>query len=300
MFKKKLVNKEKIFAQKFKQNKGLQVNFPKIGFGTWEIEKNISSVVYDAIECGYRLVDTAKVYESEVEVGNAIRQAIQDRIVKREDLIVQTKLAPDLQKGGGRKIFDNFCKQLSDLKLDYIDVYMMHWPVNRGSESTYREENIRVWEIFCELKAKGYIRHVGVSNFLERHILQLLNSVGVIPEINQLELHPGYQQIGLVEFCREMGIVVEAWSPLGRGILNQQKFIDIANRYSKSTNQLALRWSVQKGFIPICRSSKHDHILENKNIFDFVISCKDMSTIDLLNSNLGFMDIWSYKRQQMY
>lgn len=144
------------------------------------------------------------------------------------------------------------------------------------------------------------MKHIGVCNFLERHLLQLTDAGGQLPEVNQLELHPGFQQRGLVRFCRERGIVIEAWSPMGRGVLRKPEFEQMAARYGKDIGQLALRWSLQNGYIPLTRSSNRAHIKNNLNVFDFEISREDMSVLNELNTNDNHQDIWSYKRQQMY
>lgn len=277
---------------------GDKETFPPLGFGTADLNGSVKDIVFNAIKCGYRLIDTAAVYGSEEGVGYAIAEAVGSGLINRADLIVQTKLAPG--EHGYDKTIAAFKKSLKLLKLDYIDVYLIHWPVSRGDEDDYREKNIESWRAFSELKSNGLIKHIGVCNFLERHLLHLIESGYGIPEINQLEIHPGFQQRGLARFCREKGITIEAWSPMGRGILNTPQFIEMAGKYGKDIGQLALRWSVQRGFIPISRSSNFQRAVGNLNVFDFVISEEDMKELDELNSNDGYMDIWSYKRQQMY
>lgn len=275
---------------------GLQI--PQMGFGTADISGAVDEIVFTAIQTGYRLIDTAYVYDSEQNVGRAVNRAIEQGIVARQELFVETKLAPD--RHGYYDTLSCFEESLNRLQIDYLDMYLIHWPVARGSEESYREENIATWQAFEELKNKGKIRHIGVCNFLERHILQLTEACKQLPEVNQLELHPGYQQRGLVRFCRERGIVVQAWSPMGRGVLKTPQFEAMAQRYGKNIGQLALRWSVQNGFIPISRSSQEKNIAGNLDIFDFVITDEDLNTLNSLNTNDGYMNIWSYKRQQMY
>lgn len=271
---------------------------PAIGFGTADLEGNISTAVETAICAGYRLIDTARVYGSEEGVGKAVAKCIFNGVVCREELFVQTKLAPD--RHGYYEAMNAFQESLDLLQMDYIDMYLIHWPVARGSEETYREKNLATWQAFQELKDHGKVRHIGVCNFLERHLLQLTDNGMACPEVNQLELHPGYQQRGLVRFCLEKGIVIEAWSPMGRGILRTPEFEAMAERYGKNIGQLALRWSIQNGFIPISRSSNVRHIATNLDIFDFAIIDEDMAALNALNTNDGHMDIWSYRRQQMY
>lgn len=270
---------------------------PKLGFGTADISGSVKDAVCCAIAAGHRLIDTAQVYGSEPGVGEAMAASIKDGLVRRDDLFVQTKLAPE--KGGYRETMDAFDASLNQLQTDYVDMFMFHWPVARGFEDTYRERNIETWRAMMALKAAGRVRYIGVCNFLERHLLQLMES-GETPAANQLELHPGFQQRGLVRFCRERGIAIEAWSPMGRGILRTPAFDAMGTRYGKSTAQLALRWSLQKGFIPLSRSSDAKHIAQNLDVLDFEISVEDMQKLDALNTCDGHMDIWSYKRQQMY
>lgn len=270
----------------------------KIGFGTADLARSASEAVFDAVNAGYFLIDTAQVYGSEHGVGEAVKRAVSEGVVRREDLFVQTKLAQN--RHGYYEAMDAFQESLQQLQMDYVDMYLIHWPVARGSEETYREKNLATWQAFQELKNQGKVRHIGVCNFLERHLLQLADNGMADPEVNQLELHPGYQQCGLVRFCRERGIAIEAWSPMGRGILRTPEFEAMAQRYGKNIGQLALRWSVQNGFIPISRSSDAHHIAANLDIFDFTITDEDMAALNRLNTNDGHMDIWSYRRQQMY
>lgn len=271
---------------------------PLIGFGTADLECSAGEAVFNAINVGYRLIDTAQVYGSERGVGEAVKRAISEGAVRREELFIQTKLAPEHH--GYYETMNAFQESLGLLQMDYIDMYLIHWPVARGSEETYCEKNLATWQAFQELKDHGKVRHLGVCNFLERHLLQLTDNGMTCPEVNQLELHPGYQQRGLVRFCRKRGIAIEAWSPMGRGILKTPEFEKMAQQYGKNIGQLALRWSVQNGFIPISRSSNAGHIAANLDILDFIITDKDMAALNALNTNDGHLDIWSYRRQQMY
>lgn len=271
---------------------------PSIGFGTADLGQSVQQAVYCAICSGYRLIDTAQVYGSEDGVGQAAANAIKEGIVRREDLFIQTKLAPD--RHGYHEALDGLEESLNRLQTDYVDLFMLHWPVARGSEDSYPEKNAAAWQAFEELKQSGKAKHIGVCNFLERHLLLLTESGMSCPEVEQLELHPAYQQRGLVRFMRQRGILIEAWSPMGRGILRTPEFEHMAASYGKDTGQLALRWSVQNGFVPLTRSSSPAHIARNLDIFDFEINEDDMRRLNSLNTNTNYQDIWSYKRQQMY
>lgn len=271
---------------------------PAIGFGTADLAGPADRLVLEAIRAGHRLIDTARVYGSEDGVGQAVERAEEEGVVRREELFLETKLAPD--RHGYHEALQDFEEALNRMRTDYLDMFMLHWPVARGSEENYREKNIGAWQALAELKRKGRVRHIGVCNFLERHLLQLTDAGLPMPEVNQLELHPGFQQRGLVRFCRERGMVIEAWSPMGRGILKTPEFEAMAASYGKDVGQLALRWSIQKGFVPLTRSSDPAHIAHNLEIFDFEIGPQDTEKLDALNTNTDHQDIWSYKRQQMY
>lgn len=274
------------------------LSLPPIGYGTADLTRPAEEAVLDAIRCGYRLIDTAPVYGSEEGVGKAVRRAEEQGLAKRSELWIETKLPPG--RHGYYEALASLEESLARLQTDYVDLYLIHWPVSRGDEETYREKNAAAWQAFEELKKRGKARRIGVCNFLERHLLHLTESGLSCPEVNQLELHPGFQQRGLVRFCRERGIAVEAWSPMGRGLLRTPEYEAMAAAYGKTSGQLALRWSVQKGFLPLSRSSDRAHMEQNLQIFDFQIRPEDMETLDALNTPDNHQDIWSYRRQQMY
>lgn len=274
------------------------LSIPNVGFGTADLGESAEESIYIAAKEGYRLIDTARAYGSENAVGNALRRIYSETDLTREDFVVQTKLTPT--EAGYYEALADFDRSLNELQMEYVDVYFIHWPVARGNEHDYHEKNVATWQAFEELQSKGKVRMLGVCNFLERHLLDITENCKVKPQIHQLELHPGYQQIGLVEYSRKLGMQIEAWSPMGRGILNKPEYIQMANSYGKDIGQLSLRWCIQKGYLPLSRSSSKEHIMSNRDIFDFSISDEDMDRLDQLNSNLGYLDIWSYKRQQMY
>lgn len=276
----------------------IKEELPQIGFGTADLGSEAQEAVTEALSAGYRLIDTARAYGSEQAVGNAVSTLCKEGVLKREDIILQTKLSPSVT--GYYETLDDFERSLEALQTDYVDVYLIHWPVIRGHEEDYREKNIETWQAFEKLYQEKKVRAPGVCNFLERHLLDILEHCTVTPVIHQLELHPGYQQKGLVRFSKEHGMRIEAWSPMGRGILNQPRFLDMAKRYQKNTGQLALRWSLAQGYLPLTRSRSREHIRSNQDIFDFVLKEEDLQVLNALNTNDGYMDIWSYKRQQMY
>ena len=231
-------------------------------------------------------------------IGEAVEELIQQKKIKRNQLVIQSKLDPN--RHGYEQTLECFAESLEKLKTNYLDVYLIHWPVARGNEENYKEKNLDTWKAFEKLYNEGKVRAIGVCNFLERHILQIEKECQIPPMITQLELHPGYQQRGLVDFCRERGMFIEAWSPMGRGILNREPFFEMAENYDKNIGQLALRWGIEKGYMPITRTSSKEHAKTNLKLLDFSISDNDMKILDDLNTNDGYDKIWSYKRQQMY
>ncbi len=275
-----------------------EVKLPKIGFGTAELGEEAEDAVTAALYNGYTLIDTARAYGSEKAVGKAVSKICSEGKIKREDLIIQTKLSAAVT--GYQQTLDDFERSLDTLQMSYVDVYLIHWPVIRGYEETYREKNIETWRAFEKLYQEKKVRMLGVCNFLERHLLDIFGCCSVPPVIQQIEIHPGYQQRGLAAFSKEHGMQIEAWSPMGRGVLNKPEFVKMAEKYNKNIGQLALRWSCEQGYIPLVRSKNEKHIESNMDIFDFTILQEDKQVLDALNTNDGYMDIWSYKRQQMY
>lgn len=274
------------------------VEIPVLGFGTSRLAEKSKECVIHALTNGYRLIDTAQTYNNEQFIGNSLNFVIHEHGLKREELFLTSKL--NQATGGYADTLSAFQKSLDLLQTDYLDLFLIHAPVAWGYEDCYTERNQETWRAFETLYQQNKVRSLGVSNFLERHLIDIFEVATVAPMINQLELHPGYQQRGLVKFCRKHDLLLEAWSPLGRGILEKEPYFEMAKRYQKDIGQIALRWSLQKGFIPLTRTSNVDRILSNKEIFDWELSEDDVNLIDALNSHDGFRDMWSYKRQQMY
>lgn len=172
----------------------------EVGFGTADLAEDAEDAVYTALTHGYRLIDTARAYGSESAVGKALKRICSDGVHKRENYIIQTKLMPGVV--GYENVLNDFEQSLNNLGTDYIDVYFIHWPVNRGSERTYHHENVEIWKAFEHLYETGKVKRLGVCNFLERHLKDILDNCRVKPTVHQLEIHPGYQQIGLVEYSQ--------------------------------------------------------------------------------------------------
>lgn len=253
-------------------NNGIKI--PTLGLGTYLNDKGkqaINSILY-ALEIGYRHIDTAAMYENEKEVGRAVRESC----IPREEIFVTTKLWNS--DHGYDNTIKAFHRSLERLRLDYIDLYLIHWPV----------ENLRLesWRALEKLYNDGLCKSIGVSNYMERHLDEILNNFSVVPAVNQVEFSPFLYLKELQNYCESKGIALESYSPLTKGHkLKDSNLIDIARRYDKSTSQILVRWCLQKGVLVIPKSSKKEHIKENADVFDFNISETDMNKLDNLNEN---------------
>ena len=254
------------------------VEMPEVGFGTWKAgETDGFAVLSEAIRAGYRHIDTASAYHTEEEVGRAVAASGVDR----SEFFITTKAWKD-QLGYDRTLaaFDASCQALG---MDYLDLYLIHWPRPLAFRDTYQEVNRETWKAFEYLLEKGYVRAIGVSNFLPVHMEALLKTAQVIPMVDQIEFHPGWMQPETAAFCKEHDILVEAWSPLGSGkLLEDPKLKEFGQKYGRSTAQICLRWCLQKGHLPLPKSVTPVRIKENLQLFDFQISQEDMAVIDKL------------------
>lgn len=250
------------------------VVIPMVGFGTWQLE---GSVCYDsvinAVNAGYRSIDTAKAYNNEEYVGNAIK----DCGLKREELFITTKLWNADQ--GFSSTIKAFDLSMHKLGLDVLDLYLIHWP-GKG-------RFIETWKAIEQLYNEKRIRSIGVSNFMAHHLSELMDATTIIPAVNQVESHPYLYQKEAEEFSKENGILIEAWSPLmsGKTALNDPVIMEIAATHGKSTAQIILNWHVVMGRRVIPRSSNSDRIKENIDIFDFELTSEEIHRINTLHSN---------------
>ncbi|WP_129692115.1 aldo/keto reductase [Gottfriedia acidiceleris] len=259
-----------------KLNNGLEM--PVIGLGVFQVEDGqvVIDSVKAAIRNGYRSIDTAAIYQNEEGVGQGIREALAENGLKREDLFITSKVwNADL---GYQSTIDAFELSLKKLGLDYLDLYLIHWPV----EGKYVES----WKALETLYKNGKVKAIGMSNFQIHHLKEVMANAEIMPMINQVELHPMLSQVELREFLKENSIQVEAWAPLMQGqLFENETLLQIANKHNKSIAQVVLRWHVQNGVVIIPKSIKEHRIQENANIFDFELTEEDMNQINSLNQN---------------
>lgn len=259
--------------QKVKLNNGIEM--PILGFGVYQIEDQVlcEQCVYDAIEAGYRSIDTAAAYGNEEAVGRAIKRSG----VPREDLFITTKLwISDAGYDKAKKAFEASMKRL---QLDYLDLYLIHQPFN---------DYYGVWRAMEELYKEGSIRSIGVSNFMPDRLVDLILHNEITPAVNQVETNPFYQQIEAEAFMQEKGVQIESWAPFAEGknnMFQNETLAAIASKYGKSIAQVVLRWLIQRNIVVIPKSIRKERIIENFNVFDFELTKEDMKKIAALDTN---------------
>lgn len=246
---------------------------PQLGVGVWQIpDEATAPVIEAALKVGYRSIDTAAIYGNEVGVGQGIARAG----IPREELFVTTKLWND--QHGHESARTAFMESLDKLGLDYVDLYLIHWPVPKVGMY------VDAWETMIQLRGEGLAKSIGVCNFNANHLQTLLDKTGVLPVVNQIELHPRFQQAELREFHAEHDIVTEAWSPLGRGHLwDDPTLTAIAKKHGRSVAQVMIRWHTQLGNMVIPKSVNPARLEENFRIFDFQLDDDDMAQIARLD-----------------
>jgi diketogulonate reductase-like aldo/keto reductase len=252
------------------------VEIPCVGFGTWQTpdgEVAVSSVKA-ALAAGYRHIDTAAIYGNEESVGRAIRESG----IPRKDIFLTTKLWND--DHGYDSTLRAFEVSGKRLGTDYFDLYLIHWPNPIKFRGNWQEANAGTWKAFEELYKAKKARAIGVSNFHQRHIEALLKTAGIAPQVNQIRLCPGDTQDAVVEYCRSKNILLEAYSPLGVGkLLGSPEMKVFAEKYRRSVAQICIRWSLQRGYLPLPKSVTPERIRENTQVFDFDLSPQDVETI---------------------
>ena len=254
------------------------VKMPWFGLGVFKVEEGpeLVNAVKTAIINGYRNIDTAAIYGNEEGVGQGIREGIKEAGISREELFVTSKVwNADL---GYESAIAAYTTSLKKLDLEYLDLYLIHWPV----EGKYKE----AWRALETIYTEGQVKAIGVSNFQIHHLQDLMKDAKIKPMINQVEFHPRLTQKDLQVFCQEQGIQLEAWSPLMQGQLLEDEILkEIATKYNKSVAQVILRWDLQNEVVTIPKSTKEHRIVENSSIFDFELTDEDMKKIDEMNEN---------------
>lgn len=255
------------------------VHMPGLGLGVFKVEEGqelVHAVQY-AIGQGYRSIDTAAIYGNESGVGEGIRQGMKNAGISRDELFITSKVwNADL---GYESTLAAYEASLQKLGLDYLDLYLIHWPV----AGKYKE----TWRALETLYASGKVKAIGVSNFQVHHLQDLMTDAKVVPMVNQVEYHPRLTQQEVGDFCREHGIQLEAWSPLMQGqLLDHPLLREIADKHNKEVAQVIIRWDLQNGVVTIPKSTKEQRIVSNADVFDFELSADEMKQITAMNENL--------------
>lgn len=263
-------------------NNGLTI--PAVGFGTYQSQdgEEVYQAVLVALKAGYRHIDTAALYGNEASIG----QAIKDSGIPREELFITTKLWNDAH--GYEEAKEAFAISLEKLGLDYVDLYLIHWPNPVAIRDHWQEANAATWKALEELVAVGKIRTIGVSNFMVHHLEELLKTATIVPAVNQIRLAPGVFQEDIVAYCKDKGIIIEAWSPLGRGeLFSHPTMLTLAEKYGKTVAQVALAWSWAHDFLPLPKSVTESRIIENLDFQDIELEEEDIQKITAITGVTG-------------
>lgn len=257
-------------------NNGLQI--PCLGFGTYKAaEGEDVSVLKTAIEAGYRYFDTASFYGTEKYLGTAVRESG----LKRAEFFLVSKMWKE--EMGYDNTMEAFERTLKNLQTDYLDLYLIHWPKPAPDYEDWKKLDLDTWRALEELYSQGKVKAIGLSNFLPHHIENILENCTVRPAVNQIEFHPGYSQEAAVRYCEENGIRVQGWSPLGRMRLMSEPLIrELSCKYKVSAAQICLRYALQRGVIPLPKSSSLERMKQNQDIFSFDISKEDMYRLETM------------------
>ncbi len=268
----------------YTMNNGLTI--PAVGFGTFNSAvEEVYAAVLAALKAGYRHIDTAAYYGNEDWIGKAIK----DSGIPREELFITTKLWNDAH--GYEEAKTALKASLEKLQLDYLDLYLIHWPNPVNLRDRWQSANADSWRAMEEMVAEGLIKTIGVSNFLVHHMEELLKTAKIVPAVNQLRLAPGVYQAEIVDYCKEKNIVLEAWSPLGRGeLFTHPTMVALAEKYGKTVAQVALAWSWAQGFLPLPKSVTESRIIENLDFQDIELSAEDIAAITAIEGVTGAYD----------
>lgn len=252
------------------------VEIPELGYGTYKSSnEEVTQAVIDALAAGYRHIDTAAYYGNQKGIGEALRQTD----LSREDIFITSKVWNTDR--GYDQTMAAFEKTIAELGVDYLDLYLIHWPANRkqfGDQA--RKLNADTWRALEDLYQAGRVRAIGVSNFMPNHLLELMADSRIKPMVDQIEYHPGWPQEATRRFCQRHGILVEAWRPLGTKVALENPLIqEIADKYQHSPAQVCLRWSIQQGLLPLPKSVNPERMKANADIFDFELTEDEMDVI---------------------
>ena len=249
------------------------IEIPQIGFGTFKIpDDTAAEAVKTALEAGYRHIDTAAIYRNENGVGKGIKESG----IPRNEIFLTSKLWNDDQ--GYDTALKAFDESLKKLGTDYLDLYLIHWPKAKNKES---------WKALEKVYKDGRVKSIGVSNFKEHHLDDLLTDAEITPMINQVELHPQFPQEALRNYCAKKGILIEAWGSLMQGqIFDKEAIKEIAQKHNKTVSQIGIRWALQNGVVTIPKSTHEQRIKDNLNVFDFELDNEDMKKIAELNTGI--------------
>lgn len=253
------------------------VDMPYFGLGVFKTNEGpeVENSVKWALETGYRHIDTAAIYQNERGVGNAVKASV----IPRNEVFITTKAWNENQRNG--TVMKGFEESLKLLQTDYVDLYLIHWPVKLKYAQT--------WKVIEEIYLSGRARAIGVSNFLQHHLEEIFRNAEVMPMVNQVECHPYLVQQQLIDFCQAHNIVYEAWSPIMRGTVNNIPLLtELSGKYKKNPVHIVLRWDLQKGIVTIPKSVHQERIKNNADIFDFELSDDDIHRIDALDKNMRF------------
>lgn len=265
----------------FKISNGMKI--PCMGIGTWQSPDDVAkNAVLSALSCGYRLIDTAAAYGNEKGVGAGIAASGLDR----SEIFVTSKLRN--ADHGYKATLDAFELTMEKLGLEYLDLYLIHWPNPVQFRTHWKESTAQTWRAFEKLYKEGRIKAIGVSNFMPHHIETLLKTAEIKPMVNQLKLCPGITQPEIVDYCKKNDIVTEAYSPFGTGLIfSVDEMKKLAEKYGYTVGQICLRWCLQMGFVSLPKSSNPMRIAENTKIFDFELSAEDMAVISNMTGSCG-------------
>ena len=261
------------------------IKIPVIGFGTWQVQDGdeARNSVKAALEVGYRHIDTAQGYGNEESVGRAVKESG----VRREDIFITSKLTNSIR--GYKETYKAFEDSIKKLRTEYMDLFLLHWPRPSAFRDNWEEMNAESWRAMEELHKEGRLRALGISNFRPHHIDALLKTAKEQPVVNQIRLAPGDTQDEVVNYSRAKGMLLEAYSPLGVGkVFEVKEMKELAEKYGKSIAQIAIRWSLQRGYLPLPKSVTRSRIKENSEVFDFELSAEDVQIIAGLKGCVGF------------